>query len=433
MSLAFALLLLAAPPERYGGTLGLYADETHAPWARAVLDAAVHEPLFDASGAPQLAAGPLEYDGRVVRLRLRPGLLRHDGQPFTATDVADWLHRLARPDSARAHLVRPLAGAAARLEGKRSTLAVEVSSPTTLQVKLAFPYPHLQALWSGPSAGVSVIAPPRAQVGTGPFTLDDHPLGAQAFARHREGRPYLDGLELRRATAFALDRLAARGDALVFGAGLPCVGLQAFLVLEVSGPLAHRATLNALQGAVDRSRLTTRFLPEGSTLVRRFLGAALRPEAERELPAREAELFVAPDVPGGAALAQRIQLDLIRKGLTATIVEARSASPPLRLELRVRWLSVPSDPVGRFHALMALLSARGRLMSLPADRWTRFGEAPAWLRSALVERTEAEVRAHGGWIPLARLPVQLARPTGLGSACLPDLTEVQRPVPEPAP
>jgi ABC-type transport system substrate-binding protein len=138
---------------------------------------------------PHLALGPpvVSADGGEARVKVRAGVLFHNGKPLGAADAAASLRRLKA--SAAGWLLAPVA--AVRHQGDEVVLS------------LSRPAPELAELLAAPAAAVTPGGKPpgRAAVGSGPFALESSrrttALLLAANDRHFAGRPYVDRLELR--------------------------------------------------------------------------------------------------------------------------------------------------------------------------------------------------------------------------------------------
>lgn len=420
------------------------------------MHAALYEPLFSLEPGRDdpvavLAAGPIEHDGRRAVLRLRPGIRRHDGARLDAPAIVEWLERLSTPASPAGHLVLPLAGARDRLEGRDARLGARAEGPDTVLLDLVEPYPDLAALWAVPEARVAVPTKARGaieRVGTGPFAPHvRNPLQLVAFLHHRDGRPYIDHLDLRLAgSPLGLEPLARRQDqgVILDLPGPPCpasppphgrdegtceCGVELYVVLAV-GPIEHRGHVRALADAgIDRRRLPGRFLPEDARAAAAFFGSGrpAPPPPESALPTLE--LVASRSLPGGEALPKRIQLDLLRRGLRTTIerstadrVAALRTSGQFSLLLERVPIVASGGSAGRFHALLGLAARFGAATAVPAGRLWAFAAADEPGRARITAALEAELRQALGLVPLARMGVRQSVPKGLegvrvGSGC----------------
>ena len=209
---ALAVVIAVAAPSRsdgagrprWGGTLRapLEGELSTLDPARAETDPAllfaslVHQPLFaiDADGSPRpvlLSATETSRDGLGLVCVLDEAARFHDGRPVHSEDVRYSLARLATLDA-------------------RSVLAVvpallEVRVRDELRFELRFKAPvspaTVQRLLALPQAAILPEGVPVGAVGAGPFILEAGGSGADTLVLgpnllHRDGRPFLDRLEL---------------------------------------------------------------------------------------------------------------------------------------------------------------------------------------------------------------------------------------------
>ena len=395
---------MSAPPPRYGGALGVYANDTTFAFAQEQLEALTREPLFriGQDGTPEpVLARHLEVVGGELHLVLQDNVVFHDGSRLDAASVVAWLEGLARPGGRSGHLTLPIEGARLRLSGQSSPLGARVIDAHTVGLRLAHPFPDLSRLWAGPRSGLEMSRGKR-RVGTGPFALGRHPLEVRAFSRHREGRPYADMVELQRATHFGLETRAQSKDAWVIGAGpTRCPNWALFPILVVRGSASARALIDQL---IDRPRLARRFLAPGSKPARRFFGS---PRPTSGADGRPLDAILIPGrSPGADTLAKRIQLDLTRGGVTTAIAREPPPGSPLVLELKTFALEVQAHPLDRLGMLMGLAARLGRAEAVPAGRLESLAASPVWRHAALVDRLEAELRETLNLVVLARIPIK---------------------------
>ncbi len=178
---------------------------------------------FDLTPRPQLAtAWEQSSDGLTITFRLRPGVTWHDGNPFTAADVAFsatevWKKLHSRGRTTFANLV-----------------AAETPDPLTLVFRLSKPQPSiLRALASTESQilprhlyeGTDVRANPHnvAPVGTGPFRFVKWDHGNYIVLERNPDywdhpKPYLDRLIFRvMPDAFARSAALQTGEVDIVG------------------------------------------------------------------------------------------------------------------------------------------------------------------------------------------------------------------------
>lgn len=153
----------------------------------------VFDTLYRTTGdgvvVPHLAvAAPEAADGR-LRIRLRPGVVFHDGSGLDADDVVASLERLQKSDAG--WLLAPVTA----IEASGGDLLLTVRGEA----------PDLAALLAAPQAAIvpGGKAPrAKAPVGSGPFKLDSIDRGKRKIVLvgngdHFGGVPYLERLELR--------------------------------------------------------------------------------------------------------------------------------------------------------------------------------------------------------------------------------------------
>lgn len=197
-----ASLLLSSParaylPPRYGGVttvplldLPATLDPTRASRESELqVILLLFDPLFRLSPAgkpvPHLVEPKPECsaDGRTWKLRLRPGILLHNGQTLSAAQVAESLNRVRR--SPTGYLLAPVRSIAA--EGM--DIVIQLDRPTR----------ELPWLLSAPATGIAVRHRGR-WIGSGPFKLKvwtTTGLDLLAHRAHFAGRPYLDEVRFR--------------------------------------------------------------------------------------------------------------------------------------------------------------------------------------------------------------------------------------------
>ena len=129
-----------------------------------------------ATEVPTVENGGVSADGLTWTFALKPGVLWHDGQPFTSRDVQFTWETIMNPDVA----VRSRTG-------HDKIASVETPDAATVVMTLKEPFAPFQALWIG---GVTSIIPAHvleasadintdafntsAPVGTGPFSFVEH-------------------------------------------------------------------------------------------------------------------------------------------------------------------------------------------------------------------------------------------------------------------
>lgn len=169
------------------------------------------KPGHDLSLQPDLAERwEWSEDGRTVTFFLREGVTWHDGEPFTADDVAFTLNAVASPgyDGGFGALVAPIEGYESVQNGDAEALAgVEIVSPTEIRITLTAPNSAFLAgmtqailpehvLRDVPVEQWATAEFSRKPIGTGPFTFDEWRPGQYirlvGNEDYFEGRPKAD-------------------------------------------------------------------------------------------------------------------------------------------------------------------------------------------------------------------------------------------------
>ncbi len=457
--LALCLLLgaIGAPRTPYGGALVGYVWS--ALESEATVERALYEPLYtlDVEGhlVPRLADGPPAVDGNRVTISLRPHLSAHDGTPVTAAGVAAWLTSLARRDARASFIVLPIAGAAERISGRDVALRAMALDETTLLIELAHPHPDYARLLAGAQAGVKL----PGGAGAGPFqdsgAAEKGGVVLVPFLQHFVGRPFLDRVELRPlASRFGTTAIAKKDQAaLVFGTpdsgrpepvralAWPSFAPREVLVLSIGERLAARRPelVTALDAAVNRGRLASRYLDGEATPAFTFLEGKAPPEGPEPPPAGiEARLLVAKEARAGHRFAERVQLDLHRAGVIVTIerrsteeLERARMSGDYELMIDVTLPDAPrtSRPIDRLHGLLSIGASYGRPGFADPELLRRFFAAKEEQREAVLRQIDRALRTSVGLVPLAsRTPSIAVREDLMGVAITPsgaiDLADV---------
>lgn len=160
---------------------------------------------------PWLAESVESSDGKTWTIKLRDGVVFHDGKPMTADDVVYSFKAMTEGDSSR--LSNYLPGL-----DRSSIKAVDKH---TVRLVFAQPYGAVREVLALPANPKLFVMPtnfdPKAPVGTGPFKYKSFTPGQRSvFVRNenywRSGEPYLDRIELINFTDDA-----ARVNALLGG------------------------------------------------------------------------------------------------------------------------------------------------------------------------------------------------------------------------
>ena len=430
----------AAPRTPYGGALVGYVwgrpISTHPRDLATAADATVQRAIFDSlyrvngEGVliPQLAAALPVVEGRTVTVALRHGLVAHDGTPVDAEQIVQWLTDLVEPGSRAAFVLLPVTGARTRLRGSDVALAVEASDKTTLTFKLDHPHPEFPRLLASAHAGIGVTS----GAGTGPFRIADKTTDGVTllpFVQHFVGRPFLDRVHVRPlASRFGAGSIIRRERAgLVFGvpdtrrsSGSPRLQWPRFahseqIVLSVGDKIPGGLTaelVTALDRALQRKRLARRYLSAGAKPTETFLNIPRKsPTTEQKRPEPiKATMLVAKEARAGQRFAERVQLDLLRAGVTVVIrripaarLEARRRSRDYELMLDVVLPDSPSGfvPVDQLHGLLSIASSYGRTGFLSADTIHTFVQADHPAQVEMLTVVDAKLRTEVGLLPIA--------------------------------
>jgi hypothetical protein len=378
---------------------------------------AVYEPLYtiaaNAAPEPVLAAGPAVLQGNEVTIKLRRGVILHDGSELDAERV---ITALLRPGGPLGTLLF-VSGARQRAATGNGNVGIRATAPDTLVFTLIAPYEGLPLLLAEPGAEIAVPSGDRL-IGTGPFKitassadrvrLEPHPF-------HRDGRPFLDALELKRhVSRSGVVSLLRRGEAtIVFGAPEPASGAlegtPELLVLDASkrpfaglDEIAHHDLLDA---ALPRERLAARFLGASARPASRLDGKSGPPEKAPGATKMSATLRVPKDAAIAHRFLERLQLDLLRGGVTVTIdrSEERRANA-----LSLGWvpISAGSSDAARLHGLLRLAAFVRRADLLADSELIAFAASAE--RGAVVDRLEATLRRGAGLVPIAVRRSELA-------------------------
>lgn len=399
----------AAPPIRSGGEVVAYVlggrlelggDEPLS-LAEVSLRAAVYEPLYrlDAHGAvePVLAAGPPIVEGQAITVPIKSGVVLHDGRPLEPTLVAEVL---------AAELNRGLWFAEAVVAHPKERAIVLTTSA---------PFPGVDRALASPSLLLNFDRGAR-RIGSGPFQVGNSPSGVwrlEAFLDHRDGRPYADALTFRRlASRAGVVSLLRRGEAtLLFGASpkgsAPAAPLEVLVLDAGARPLRgldQAAHHDLLSGLLDRERSVDRFFGEGAKATTRLDGVVeLRPPATAPPipPGAQLILRVPKDAAVPLRFLERLQLDLLRRGITVTL--QREDGPPggLLLDWEPCWAGPEADPIDRLSSLVAMSRRHGQELPFTKAALAIFFGASKDDQRSMVERLEGELRRNAGLIPIA--------------------------------
>ena len=248
----------------------------------------------DGNFYPDLAADlpEISEDGLVYTIPLRQGVLFHNGREMVADDVKFTLERQLWPEvySWGKNYMANIVGYDEVIDGTSKELSgIEIVDDYTLQITLekaqaVFPallsmsmnaiIPHQETLDAGEEWGYSVV------IGTGPFRFVEWMAGEKTvYERHpdyfKEGKPYLDGIELYLNVDPAVQMLRWESGETEWVANVPAAELPRVLTDEALEPLVRRAP------SVGTSRLGFNFNtpPFDDIRVRQAVAMAIDKEA----------------------------------------------------------------------------------------------------------------------------------------------------------
>lgn len=389
----------------------------------------VLEPVLAVDDGPALAR-VLEATPTRLVLEIEGG--GHFGERrIEASDVLTRLQALARPNAAGAHTVLPIAGARARIDGDPSARLGITLDDTRLQVELAEPYPYaVLLLCMLASAGPESLKTKDATSGAFAFA-DETELRLLPDPHHRQGRPFAGALTIVRVqTPFGVRaEVRRRTTVALFGVpgqsgpdtartqrlrppGYPATefvflraGLKSDLPIDI---------LHSVGAALPRERLAEREWP-GETLP----APSVRTDAEGVLSvqrrlstSRAATLSYLEEEGPGRRLIERLQLDLLRLGVSARLepldlatfeARRRSRSFDLMVEPITLEGSIADPLVHEFHRLLALAAHYAVLHRVvAAGDLSRFAAAPPLERARLLEALEREILRAARIVPLVK-------------------------------
>lgn len=461
--LLLGALLSSAPRVPYGGTATALVygaplsldPRAICTAADASLSALIYEPLYliDETGSlvPQLARALPELRGNTLTVPLRTDVVFHDGKPLLASGVAKYFLSLADERSNSSFIVTPVRGALARLGGDLSArVAISANdAEASVSFELIEAYEGFARLLASPRAaipGASIAAKDEIfglrGVGTGPFAAGDSAqrnnegLTLVPFRGHLSGRPYLDALQVKVAVSrFGTISLLKRADAaVVFGVPdvraakhhlivpwdrkrLP-LELTVLAIGDGIGELATSEGRKAIDQVLDRPTLARRFLGNGAEAASTLFGelestAALAPGRERA--GMRATLIVSQGDPEAKRVAERVQLDLLRAGITVIIEKVpiatlESRRKDRRYDLMIDTIYADGQPGGssidRLHALLSVAAMRGVPTAIGETELSAFLRRSEEGRRGELTTLEKEIRLRAGIVPIAaRAPV----------------------------
>lgn len=153
-------------------------------------------------------------DGLVYTFHLQEGVKYHNGNDFTAEDVAYTIDRMMDPDqkAVNTDFFNMIQGATERYDGTADSISgVKIIDDYTIEITLAAPFSPFLANLATPScsiydkdateaAGDQFGIDPAVTVGTGPFKLDSWELNSKMVLTKNEdywrGPASIDGIEM---------------------------------------------------------------------------------------------------------------------------------------------------------------------------------------------------------------------------------------------
>jgi peptide/nickel transport system substrate-binding protein len=299
---------------------------------------------------PDLAtAWSSSADGLTWEFKLRPGVVWHDGSPFTADDVKFTLDRAISPAPS---VGGGRAGIVARYASKTDN--VQVAGDLTVRVKTDFAaaafLPALTSVYLSvyPRRATEALQPPSmvlfsSVVGTGPFKAAGAVRGTsykmvRNDAYYEPGVPYLDGVEF-----LVMPEPAVRLAALMSHA----VDAIAIVTDQEAGAIASGAgskiTVSESPSAGGNTvQMNLARPPFDNILVRRAVDLAIsRSDAEKALGAGLAGLIMPPGGPWSlsqaeVALAAGSATDAGRRGQARELLKQAGLPEGFEVEISVR-------------------------------------------------------------------------------------------------
>lgn len=230
VSSALACPLAGALRPHYGGTLTVEGTQLSIPVTETLVRVNTHGGI-----EPTLAvAWQHDPDYRRWRFSLRPRVLFHDEEPFTAASAVPSLLAALRP--------------------RYPDIAIEAGGQA-LSIKSSEPMPDLLELLALPEAAIS-RAP---NIGTGPFRAagaDAHGSTFAAFDDYWAGRPYLDRVVIGEGAAGGradMFEIPVGPSRRIVPEGWTTWSSEPRTLVALQGPRVDPNLLNALALAIDRA------------------------------------------------------------------------------------------------------------------------------------------------------------------------------------
>jgi len=411
---------------------------------------AVFEGLYAIDGAnqivPDLASELPRFEPGRALIPLRKDVLRHDGKPLSAADVVRAMSHWASPSSNASYLALPLGGGRAAIAGAGGGTGLLPISVTTLDdgssaliVPLAQPFPELARLFASERSSLVFGSGKAPPIGSGPFKLEgQRPEGLtlSAFAAHRMGRPYLDRWLLRPGSLARPPPATGATLALDIYAG-PTAGPAParelwFLRVGTKRPELRSARLfRALESAVGRDRLAKRYLAGEARPTETVRGSSDDPQLTfpngPPTGGIRAILLIPERLAPDRRFAERVQLDLLRAGVTATIetvkdetlaTARRSADVELALDCFVFEGDIADDAAHGLFAVMALAAATGGEGVVSEQDLAAFAGEDEPARQRRVAGLDRRLRDEAWIVPIAERSPRARIGTGLAGAVM---------------
>ncbi|MEZ0076537.1 ABC transporter substrate-binding protein [Planotetraspora sp. GP83] len=272
---------------------------------------------------------------------LRQGVKFSDGTPLDADAVKATFDRLLDPKAKSAAL--------SAFDSVLARGGVSVSGPSTVVFTLERPFSDFPYLVSAGNYNTVILKKDytgdftKSPIGTGPFLLKSYDLsGGASLVRNpsywREGRPYLDGVEVKFYADDQADLLALQSgeiDAQILsraqlvgplkGAGdivvdqVPATGLTAFTFRVDQPPFDRKEVRQAVAYALDRPGLNTTVFEGIGALGNDHLFASLFPAAPSDIPQRAKDPAKVSALLGGQKLTFPLTFDPPTKDYALTI------------------------------------------------------------------------------------------------------------------
>ncbi len=432
----------SAPRPIYGGQLEAYVfgpaislspQQAPRPADRAAL-AALFEPLYTLSTTgvltPVLASGPPQIQGSDLFIPLRTSVKLHDGRVLTPEMVAQALQ--SKLHTPAAHVLVPIAGFYKATAGQgRLALRADLQRHG-VHIELAQPYPGYPRLLASAHAAIAVPSVRTLrQVGTGPFSLKARSarggVELRPFVQHWRGRPYLDRLVFKMHASRSSAATWARRTKATLLFGVPDArGIdpgvlhwptasqapQQLRIIRVGQPALHSIVDQALR----RKHLVRKFMDNRAKPARRML-TGLEPlpneTAARAGRSMNLKLIVSQTDRVGWPFAKRVQLDLLRAGISATLervdgstLDARLKAPGQDIVIGSLLRDAPEtgSPEDKLHGLLSMASALGEAEAIPPEELGVLLAADAQSQPSLLSEIEARLRQRLGIVVIATRP-----------------------------